>query len=890
MSNISPNRLSIENPPPIFAENREEIIVEDMPASREETDIAFAWWVSWLWSGTDSAESLLVNSPEHLRWLCSQRKLSHQDIGIYKNLAKMLLLYNKKYFTNKDKSFNPLTVSFSDNPQSNFKNLLISANSAQNIDQLVQDLFLYITRDLGLVQNGREISYLDKNIRAWGLHQLYLLNSVAVRALFFEHGIHFCRPWQLVQTPPLQSLFWNQLTDVQPMHTKNIEACCKDKSGTLLKTNAQFITRLITSAKNNMLFIHNSVFSEEVNDKFQNNNVDSQSLVEDLLNAPLLEFINDDLLNNDINECVIKESREIAKSTVTDWKRCSNVAFAWWYSWIWTGSDRWQGTHPFQTVDLQLKNFQEIRRFLTSNVEKYFLNRPRWSNLLNISCTPSPLVELQDILQLMRNSLQKKMPSLIEGVCIYIMMKAINVRIPRGVCAWGLHQVYLLYSQEVKDLFSSRGIEVPQSWDIHLIPQPLPPFFLQQLSFFSNETSSSIGQQPLLYPIQVALIRPENATKKRSLADMEVNTEISIVNDGDSIAVTQPISLTTQLQELACLSKEKEETSMQNLNLKLAQLVPGNITESKVAFAWWYSWIWTPLDKGRRIHPFQTVNLKLENFQEIRRFLARNAEKFFSNEPRWSNLLNVSCTPSPLAELQGILQSKISLQQTLQSLIGDVCVYIMVKATNVGLSRAVCAWGLHQVYLLYSQEVKYLFNSNGIEFLQSWNIHLIAQQLQSLNLPPFYLKQLNLLSMEVSSSIEPLEIDEPRELSRGPNSQFLTAPSIPPLYPIQEDLPRLGNATKNRSFVNMEVSTEINLIEDGDSIASINPSQKLACQPQEKEEIRIQNFDLELEQLVSSSVIESDLKSPVGEGFKEWQDVDPDYKELDFEDILNVFN
>ncbi len=271
MSNISPSTLFLENPLPIFAENREERIDEDMPVSLEESHIAFAWWVSWLWSETDSVESLLVNSPEHLRWLCSSRKLSLQDVGIYKNLVKMLLLYNKKFFTNKDKSFNPLTVSFLHSPQNDFKKLLIPKNATQSVDQLIQDVFLYITRDLGLVQNGCKASYFDKNIRAWGLHQLFLLNNVAIRALFLEHNIHFCRPWKLVQTPPLQPLFWSQLTDVQPIHTKNIEACCKDKSGTLLKTNNQFIEKLVNAAKKNMLFIHNEVFLAATNDQCTNN-------------------------------------------------------------------------------------------------------------------------------------------------------------------------------------------------------------------------------------------------------------------------------------------------------------------------------------------------------------------------------------------------------------------------------------------------------------------------------------------------------------------------------------------------------------------------------------------------------------------------------------------
>ncbi len=506
-----------------------------------------------------------------------------------------------------------------------------------------------------------------------------------------------------------------------------------------------------------------------------------------------------------------------------------DIAYAWWRSWLWNEKESLDSPKlqhnifvPDSFTPIDQKTYREIKDFFNNVKKTYPLSRFNKTNPLHILCDATLLEKWSSIL--------REASTPIPGICVCLITNTGQAHhfISKVMRAWGLHQIYCLHSQEVRDFFASRGLEFLQSWDRDLIaaqlPSPsLPEVFRRKLKLSQNNYSVMQSQ-----------------SRKRSFSNMEENN----LPIEEQILPEQNLDLEFEDWVLNCITEFSEgDAELERLELDLDTVDIPTVTDwkgqSNVAFAWWYSWV---LEKRKQTHLFQTDALRLGNFKEIRGFLVTSIEKYFLNflYPQ-TNLLNISCIPSPLAALQDILTSKAtSLQKTPQSLIEEVCVYIMVKATHVDVSRAVCAWGLHQVYLLYNQEVKDLFASKGIEFPQSWDIHLIEQQSSSLYPLRSFQQKLKSLSKAAPSSI-----GQP-----------------PLLYPTQVDRPRLENATKKRPVADM--------IENGARIveprSSITPSQELACQSQEKEEISMQDFNLELEPWISGRFLASDLQDPFGEG------------------------
>ncbi len=423
----------------------------------------------------------------------------------------------------------------------------------------------------------------------------------------------------------------------------------------------------------------------------------------------------------------------------------SNIAFAWWHSLIWITRTNRQQTKNFASQHLlqqlpTLGNDDKLRTTLSKFLLAYqptFRHKVKPFNPLDIPLTPPPCEELHNII-LHSNTIDS-----IQKVFRYISIDLNrNHEISAPTRAWGLHQLYLRHSQEVHDLLQSCGIVCLQSWDLEATLQsPLPTLHcdfwkvLHRLQPCDVKTAKEAYEQAVRRASpQIANTLPSenHNTNKRSFAELEQEGRPA----GEMTLIQNTFSLENWDLDLELSIDQWDPKDFSDLftnedpSEEGENLIQGgnHCTQSDIAFAWWYSWI----SRDRRTNEHQKTHFALQHLlgekpifknqctqqlKYLKQFLQGYQQAAFTYKNNLLNPLNVQFQESPLQPLRKICNMKNAYS------IQEVFLYIAIGLrSNHGISILTRAWGLHQLYLLYSQDIQDLFQSRGIVFLDSWDL------------------------------------------------------------------------------------------------------------------------------------------------------------------------
>ncbi len=419
------SELQIDPTPP-----EEQCVDKTRLAIAQKFDIAFAWWASWLWSQDRKLNFQISNYPKQQNWFFSSYNLSSQDLSIYKKTELILRKQGNDFFRNTSKdhslSRNKLLLNTS---SKEFCDFLQLKRSSSNRKKIIKNLCLYIVRNIGLLQ-----STINSVTRVWGLHQIYLCFPEDVQEFFQDHSIHFCNPWQLVPSS-LQPGFWNKLYSFHPgkKNPGNIVRTCCHQTSTITEPtlDMRVIKQKHEELFNQMTQLRDRIFGVQHSMR----HVESCNDL-DWMRSVLLPQKNEEMQ--------------------------SDIAFAWWFSWLDTDRRRTklqdercplhsglrkQYTTLYESkIDNLCRN--RLNNILFSHQSKYCCAQTQSFNPLKGSVPISILADLYKNLRITpENSWDMS-----QKLWLYVAFDMPN-KYNLKTRAWGLHQLYHMNPQAILSLF-----------------------------------------------------------------------------------------------------------------------------------------------------------------------------------------------------------------------------------------------------------------------------------------------------------------------------------------------------------------------------------------------------------------------------------------------------